>query len=65
MQMHRKAKFDRQEEKDLIHAECCKKAFWSAYTVDKYFSLAFGRPEWFNDEMIDQVSHLCSVYRFC
>lgn len=64
IQLHRKAKIDRNEKKDLIHVECCKRVFWSAYTIDKYMSLCLGRPEYFNDEMIDQVCHkLCHNFR--
>lgn len=54
-QMHRKEKIDTKGKKDLIHVESVKRTFWAAYTVDKYFALAFNRPEYLSDEHIDQV----------
>ena len=38
----------------LIEAECRKRVFWSAYTLDKYFNIILGRPGMFRDEDIDQ-----------
>jgi len=38
----------------LIEAECRKRVFWSAYTLDKYFNIILGRPGIFRDEDVDQ-----------
>lgn len=38
----------------LIEAECRKRVFWSAYTLDKYFNIILGRPGMFRDEDVDQ-----------
>ncbi|KAL3417444.1 Activator of stress genes 1 [Phlyctema vagabunda] len=38
----------------LVEIECRKRAFWSAYTLDGYFSVILGRPRNFRDEDIDQ-----------
>jgi hypothetical protein len=35
--------------------EGVKRAFWTAYTLDKYMSGMLGRPQALNDEDIDQV----------
>ena len=40
--------------KGLIEAECQKRVFWSAYTLDKYFNIILGRPGIFRDEDVDQ-----------
>lgn len=37
-----------------IEAECRKRVFWSAYTLDKYFNIILGRPGMFRDEDVDQ-----------
>jgi hypothetical protein len=37
-----------------VEMECRKRVFWSAYTLDKYFSVVLGRPGIFRDEDIDQ-----------
>ncbi|KAI9932701.1 hypothetical protein ASPWEDRAFT_166355 [Aspergillus wentii DTO 134E9] len=39
---------------DYITSECCKRTFWVAYTIDKYLSVVFGRPRFYQDEDIDQ-----------
>ena len=54
--IHRKPKSERAASKDLIITECSKRTFWGAYTLDKYLSLALGRPQSFRDDDIDQVS---------
>ncbi|RDW62390.1 hypothetical protein BP6252_11823 [Coleophoma cylindrospora] len=38
----------------LVEIECRKRAFWSCYTLDAYFSVILGRPRNFRDEDIDQ-----------
>jgi hypothetical protein len=38
----------------LIESECQKRAFWSAYILDRYLSVMKGRPRIFRDEDIDQ-----------
>jgi hypothetical protein len=37
-----------------IEQELRKRVFWSAYTLDKYLSVIFGRPRLLDDEDIDQ-----------
>ncbi|KAF3400563.1 hypothetical protein DPV78_005001 [Talaromyces pinophilus] len=37
-----------------IEGELRKRIFWSAYTLDKYLSVMFGRPRLLDDEDIDQ-----------
>jgi hypothetical protein len=37
-----------------IEIECRRQTFWSAYTLDRYFSVILGRPRIFHDEDIDQ-----------
>jgi hypothetical protein len=56
--LHRKAKSERTASEDWINTECRKRAFWAAYTLDKYLSLTLGRPQQFHDEDIDQVISL-------
>ncbi|KAH8657193.1 fungal-specific transcription factor domain-containing protein [Tricladium varicosporioides] len=38
----------------MIESECRKRAFWSAYTLDRYLSVMKGRPRIFRDDDIDQ-----------
>lgn len=38
-----------------LEQELRKRVFWSAYTLDKYLSVMFGRPRLLHDEDIDQV----------
>lgn len=38
----------------LVELETRKRVFWSAYTLDKYFSVMLGRPGIFRDEDVDQ-----------
>lgn len=37
-----------------LEHELRKRIFWSAYTLDKYLSIMFGRPRLLHDEDIDQ-----------
>lgn len=39
---------------DYINAQCRKRTFWVAYTIDKYLGFVFGRPRHFDDDDIDQ-----------
>lgn len=36
-----------------IEAECCRRTFWCAYTLDAYLSVVLGRPRLLHDEDID------------
>ncbi|KAL2862465.1 transcription factor domain-containing protein [Aspergillus lucknowensis] len=42
------------EQLDYITQQCAKRAFWTAYTIDKYLSVVFGRPRLLHDVEIDQ-----------
>ncbi|KAK6086971.1 fungal specific transcription factor domain-containing protein [Seiridium cupressi] len=39
---------------DYIVAQCRRKTFWTAYILDKYLGVIFGRPRHYNDDEIDQ-----------
>jgi hypothetical protein len=39
---------------DQVQAECRRRTFWSAYSLDNYLSSALGRPRTFHDDDIDQ-----------
>ncbi|KAF3391219.1 hypothetical protein F1880_007436 [Penicillium rolfsii] len=39
---------------NYITSECYKRTFWSAYIIDRYLSVIFGRPRLYQDEDIDQ-----------
>ena len=39
---------------DYIQKQCRIRTFWTAYTLDKYLGVMFGRPKHFHDEDIDQ-----------
>ncbi|KAF7716715.1 Fungal Zn(2)-Cys(6) binuclear cluster domain-containing protein [Penicillium ucsense] len=39
---------------NYITSECYKRTFWSAYIIDEYLSVVFGRPRLYRDEDIDQ-----------
>lgn len=41
--------------KDYVLSECRKRTFWSAYTIDGYFSAMLGRPPFLHDEFVDQA----------
>ncbi|KAI7326622.1 hypothetical protein KC315_g7472 [Hortaea werneckii] len=51
--MHRKTPEDGSSH-DFISQECRKRCFWTAYTLDGYFSVMLGRPPFFHDSDIDQ-----------
>ncbi|KAL5340978.1 fungal-specific transcription factor domain-containing protein [Aspergillus crustosus] len=42
------------EQPDFIAHQCAKRVFWSAYIIDKYLSVVFGRPRLLHDDEIDQ-----------
>ncbi|KAK6085125.1 fungal specific transcription factor domain-containing protein [Seiridium cupressi] len=39
---------------DRVEAECRRRTFWCAYSLDSYLSAALGRPRTFHDDDIDQ-----------
>ncbi|KAK9418321.1 putative Fungal-specific transcription factor domain-containing protein [Seiridium unicorne] len=39
---------------DYIVAQCRRRTFWTAYILDKYLGVIFGRPRHYNDDEIDQ-----------
>lgn len=39
---------------NYITSECYKRTFWTAYIIDRYLSVVFGRPRLYQDEDIDQ-----------
>jgi hypothetical protein len=39
---------------DYVARQCAKRVFWTAYTIDKYLSVVFGRPRLLHDVEIDQ-----------
>jgi hypothetical protein len=39
---------------DIILAECRKRCFWTAYTLDTYFSVMLGRPPYIQEAFADQ-----------
>ncbi|KAL4746556.1 hypothetical protein BDW72DRAFT_210353 [Aspergillus terricola var. indicus] len=43
----------------IIEAECRRRTFWCAYTLDAYLSAALGRPRSFHDEDIDTEFPAC------
>ncbi|RYP75398.1 hypothetical protein DL770_007404 [Monosporascus sp. CRB-9-2] len=42
-----------------VEAECRRRTFWCAYTLDAYLSVALGRPRSFHDEDIDTELPAC------
>jgi len=42
-----------------VEAECRRRTFWCAYTLDAYLSAALGRPRSFHDEDIDAQLPAC------
>lgn len=55
LSLHRKQKVRRgHANQDYVVAELRKRTFWSAYILDKYLGVIFGRPRHYNDEDIDQ-----------
>ena len=55
--LHRKEKSKRRRasKTDYIHAQCRMRTFWTAYVLDNYLGVIFGRPRHFHDEDIDQA----------
>lgn len=55
--LHRRvnAKWARRSSTDYIHTQCGIRTFWSAYILDNYLGVVFGRPRHFHDEDIDQA----------
>ncbi|KAH8667802.1 fungal-specific transcription factor domain-containing protein [Ilyonectria robusta] len=53
---HRRASAKRRRisHTDYIHTQCCIRTFWTAYVLDNYLGVVFGRPRHFHDEDIDQ-----------
>ncbi|KAI8629912.1 fungal-specific transcription factor domain-containing protein [Xylariaceae sp. FL1651] len=39
---------------DFINTQCRRRTFWTAYIIDKYLGVIFGRPRHYNDDDIDQ-----------
>ena len=44
----------RSAQPDLVVAECRKRSFWTAYTLDTYFSVMLGRPPYIQEAFADQ-----------
>lgn len=51
---HRQPSASFGERSDYIAHQCAKRVFWTAYTIDKYLSVVFGRPRLLHDDEIDQ-----------
>ncbi|GKZ33611.1 hypothetical protein AbraIFM66950_003519 [Aspergillus brasiliensis] len=52
--LHRARRRENGTRVDHIEAECRKRVFWCAYSLDNYLSAALGRPRIFHDDDIDQ-----------
>lgn len=54
--LHRRdtVKRRRMPQTDYIQAQCRIRTFWTAYMLDHYLGVVFGRPRHFHDEDIDQ-----------
>ncbi|XRM47112.1 hypothetical protein ABZX51_010113 [Aspergillus tubingensis] len=52
--LHRARRREYGAKVDHIEAECRKRVFWCAYSLDNYLSAALGRPRIFHDDDIDQ-----------
>ncbi|WYZ44912.1 hypothetical protein EsH8_VIII_000228 [Colletotrichum jinshuiense] len=55
--LHRKAAKKRHlasGSSDYIQAQCRMRTFWTAYVLDKYLGVIFGRPRHYHDDDIDQ-----------
>ncbi|KAL7796149.1 fungal-specific transcription factor domain-containing protein [Trichoderma afarasin] len=44
----------RQKSTDYIEKQCSLRTFWTAYVLDNYLGVVFGRPRHFHDDYIDQ-----------
>ncbi|KAH6887433.1 putative C6 transcription factor [Thelonectria olida] len=55
--LHRRANSKRRRisQTDYIHTQCSIRTFWTAYILDNYLGVIFGRPRHFHDDDIDQV----------
>lgn len=55
--LHRRAnsKRNRRSRSDYVHTQCGIRTFWTAYILDNYLGVVFGRPRHFHDEDIDQA----------
>lgn len=51
---HRQPSTSFGERSDYITHQCARRVFWTAYTIDKYLSVVFGRPRLLHDDEIDQ-----------
>ena len=52
--LHRRTHWRHRDTHDYIQAQCRIRTFWTAYTLDKYLGVMFGRPRHFHDDDIDQ-----------
>ncbi|KAH7131229.1 putative C6 transcription factor [Dactylonectria macrodidyma] len=54
--LHRRASAKRRRisHTDYIHTQCSIRTFWTAYVLDNYLGVVFGRPRHFHDDDIDQ-----------
>jgi hypothetical protein len=57
--LNRGKKTEAQGRTGKIEAECRRRTFWCAYTLDKYLAAALGRPRTFHEEDIDQELPSC------
>ncbi|KAL3964986.1 hypothetical protein ACCO45_001990 [Purpureocillium lilacinum] len=55
--LHRRANPKKRKvtREDYIQTQCGLRLFWSAYILDNYLGVVFGRPRHYNDDDIDQV----------
>ncbi|KAM0420283.1 hypothetical protein ACHAPT_011944 [Fusarium lateritium] len=51
--LHRRGR-GRSSRNDYIHTQCGIRTFWTAYILDNYLAVIFGRPRHFHDEDINQ-----------
>lgn len=55
--LHRRGNLKRRRaapKSDYIYAQCQLRTFWTAYILDNYLGVVFGRPRHFHDDDIDQ-----------
>ncbi|KAI1498282.1 hypothetical protein F5X99DRAFT_394186 [Biscogniauxia marginata] len=57
--IHRRSRRSEAANSDVIEAECRKRTFWVAYSLDAYLGTALGRPRAFHDEDINQEFPAC------
>ncbi|KAJ6446786.1 C-x8-C-x5-C-x3-H type zinc finger protein [Purpureocillium lavendulum] len=55
--LHRRANTKKRKvtREDYVQTQCGLRLFWSAYILDNYLGVVFGRPRHYNDDDIDQV----------